>query len=234
MLIQYGSNVVVALLMALHALRQRRGKGFSVAHLIPRVRALNALTADARILFRIWGLLPMLKWMLSLAHHPPPSRNLRLIERLQALSMVVYAPMEAAAYEAMHKILPSSPASQNFLWLNGCRLWAAYVLLDFWHVVEDNRLLRTNAKALEKSRGHPSPHDSEKALSEEQQTTRRMWSELRQRKDMLLSQFWVNVGYLPLTMHWSVEGGLITDGWVGVFGTIAAVASTRMQWKATA
>ena len=101
--------------------------------------------------------------------------------------------------------------------------------------MEDNRLLRTRAKALEKSRGHPSPPSTESAtLTEQQEATRRMWSDIYARKDMLLTQFWVNVGYLPLTLHWSLTKGLISDGWVGFFGMIAGLASWRMQWKATA
>lgn len=230
MIAQYGTGLVIALLLGWQRLRARRGPSALVASL----RAINGLTADARILFRIWALLPMVQWMVGLERAPPPTRNLQFIERLQALSMVVYSPMEAVAYLAMHKILPVTDAVQNWLWLYGCRLWAAYVVLDFWHIVEDHRVLRTNARALEQSRGHPGPAESEKGMSDEQRETRRLWAGLRERKNMLLTQFWVNVGYLPLTVHWSVEGGLLTEGWVGFFGTIAAFASTRMQWKATA
>ena len=235
MLAQYGSNLLVAILLSLHALKKSKDKSSVFSRLAPYLKALEGLTADARILFRIWAILPMVKWMIGIERQQPPTRNLKLIERMQALSMVVYAPMEAAAYLAMHKVLPISDRVQNNLWLYGCRLWAAYVVLDFWHIMEDNRLLRTRAKALEKSRGHPSPPSTESAtLTEEQEATRRMWSDIYARKDMLLTQFWVNVGYLPLTLHWSLTKGLISDGWVGFFGMIAGLASWRMQWKATA
>lgn len=235
MIAQYGSNLLVAILLFLGSLRKRADKKGVLLRLVPSIRALGGLTADARILFRIWAILPMIKWMVGIERALPPTQNLKLIERLQALSMVVYSPMEAAAYLAMHKILPISDAVQNQLWLWGCRLWAAYVVLDFWHIIEDNRVLRTNAKALEKSRGHPSPSGSSaNALSDDQKTTQRMWAEIRARKDMLITQFWVNVGYLPLTVHWSVPGGIITEGWVGLFGLIAGLASWKAQWKATA
>lgn len=235
MLAQYGSNVLVAVLLFLHALRKRSDKSSVILRLVPRIRALGSLTADARILFRIWAILPMVKWMLDLERHLPLAPNLKLIERLQALSMVVYAPMEAAAYLAMHKILPLSDVVQNELWLWGCRLWAAYVVLDFWHIVEDHRILRAEAKALERSHGHPTPAGAaEKAMSDDQKATQHLWTQMRARKEALLTQFWVNVGYLPLTVHWSVSTGLISEGWVGVFGMIAGLASWRKQWKATA
>lgn len=230
MIAQYGSALIVAFLLALQRLKSRR----SVSGIIASLQAVSRLTADARILFRIWAILPMVQWMAGIERAPPPTRNLQFIERLQALSMVVYSPMEAVAYLAMHKILPVTDAAQNWLWLNGCRLWAAYVVLDFWHIIEDYRVLRTNARALEQSRGHPGPAESEKGMSDEQRETRQLWTRLQERKSLLLSQFWVNVGYLPLTAHWSIDGGFLTEGWVGFFGTIAALASTRLQWKATA
>lgn len=234
MLLQYGSNIVISLLLALIGLQKRLGAhAATLSSLVPKVTALNALVADARILSRIWGLLPMLKWLIGIEHHQPPTRSLLLIERLQAWFMTLYCPMEAAAYLAMHKIIDLTPRKQNLLWLWGCRLWAAYIVLDLLHLVEDNRLLRARAKALQQSRG-PATTDEKAVAAEPPTETRRMWAELRERKDMLLSQLWVNIGYLPLTLHWSVEGGFLSNGWVGVFGTIAGMAGARMNWKATA
>lgn len=96
-------------------------------------------------------------------------------------------------------------------------------------------MLRAEAKALERSHGHPTPVGAaEKAMSDDQKATQHLWTQIRARKEALLTQFWVNVGYLPLTVHWSVSTGLISEGWVGVFGVIAGLASWRKQWKATA
>ncbi len=111
---------------------------------------------------------------------------------------------------------------------------------------------RLRAKALERSRGHPTPNkielktngqltpstaaevSTEKAGSQEQLITRRMWDELDDRKAAILNELWVNLGYLPLTMHWSSTTGLISDGWVGLFGTIAGLAGLRSGWKNSA
>lgn len=177
--------------------------------------------------------------MISLERVPPPTKALLTIERLQGWSMVLYCPMEAAAYLAMHKVIDLSDKVQTQLWLWGCRFWAFYVVLQLLHLVEDNRLLRLRARALERTRGHPPPlahgtASGEKPASEEQQLTRRMWAELDERKDAILTELWVNIGYLPLTAHWSVMTGLISDTWVGIFGSIAAVASLRKGWRATA
>lgn len=185
--------------------------------------------------------------------------------------MVAYCPMEAVAYLASHGILPVSTANQNRLWLWSCRCWALYVGLQLLHLVEDNRLLRLRARALERSRGHPVPGSAaaaaasiagssqrptppsrtsssgqdEKAalsasesgadLSEEQAVTRKLWDDLAERKQAILGELWVNLGYLPLTIHWSCPNGIFNNQfWVGLFGTIAAVAGFRPGWKATA
>ncbi|WFD34402.1 hypothetical protein MCUN1_001243 [Malassezia cuniculi] len=238
MITQYGSQVVMAVLLALHRFRARLHLARSPeSKLVPRIRNLYALVADARILFRIWGILPMIQWMISMERVPPPNRYLHTIERLQGWSMVIYCPMEAAAYLAMHKIINLSDRVQNKLWLWGCRFWLLYVVLQLAHVVEDNRLLRLRSRALEKSRGHPAPKtkDGEAVeLNEEQKITSDIWQDIENRKEALVSELWVNLGYLPLTLHWSVESGIISDFWVGVFGTIAAASGMRMGWKASA
>lgn len=190
--------------------------------------------------------------MIALERDPPPTRPLHTIERIQGWSMLAYCPMEAVAYLASHGILPVSTANQNRLWLWSCRCWAVYVGLQLLHLVEDNRLLRLRARALERSRGHPVPAaavrssaaDDEKKslsaastdeLSEEQAVTRKLWDDLDERKQAILSELWVNLGYLPLTIHWSCPSGIFnSDVWVGIFGTVAAVSGFRPGWKATA
>lgn len=159
--------------------------------------------------------------MIALEKSPPPTRLLHNIERIQGWAMLAYCPMEAFAYLASHHILTLSQQTQNALWIHSARAWAIYVGLQLLHLVEDNRLLRLRAKALERSRGHPAPSrieaaaaasatgvsvtESEKGLSVEQQQTRQMWDELDTRKEAILNEFWVNLGYMPLTVHWWVS-----------------------------
>ena len=257
MLTQYSSKLVIVLLNLQYALRLRllgikSTKSSSAAQ---RFQKLSSLISDARVLYRIWGILPIFKWMIGLERSPPPTRLLHNIERIQGWSMLAYCPMEAVAYLGSHGIVPVPAAVQNAFWLWGSRFWALYVGLQLLHLVEDNRLLRLRAKALERSRGHPTPNKiqlnpngqlassgastpalSEKSgsASQEQLITRRMWDELDDRKAAILNELWVNLGYLPLTIHWSCTKGLISEGWVGLFGTIAAMAGLRSGWKNSA
>ncbi|GAW05182.1 glutamyl-trna amidotransferase subunit a [Lentinula edodes] len=56
---------------------------------------------------RFWGLLTIIKWMISLEHNAQPTRKLLNIERLQGWSMVGYYPLEHLSYLVSHDILPS-------------------------------------------------------------------------------------------------------------------------------
>ena len=69
MITQYGSKLVIAFLALQHALRVRLAgtKSFHAANggssVAVRVQRLGALVGNARVLYRIWGLLPMLQWV---------------------------------------------------------------------------------------------------------------------------------------------------------------------------
>lgn len=134
--------------------------------------------------------------------------------------MLFYGPLEALAYLGAHSIIGITKATQNKLYTISARLWALYVMLQCLHLVEDNRILRLRARALERTRGHPFPPSHSGSMSEkgavqgynvggaqggdpqEQAVTRSMWNELDQRKSAILNELWINIGYLPLTIHW--------------------------------
>jgi len=196
---------------------------------------LGSLLGDSRTLWRIWGLLPIFQWLISLERSPQPTRNLHIIERLQGWSMLAYYPLEHLYYLGSHGIIPttikypfSSPFKKrtinldpNTLGIWSCRFWALYVLLQFAHLREDRKLLQSRQKALRKAKG------TGLTPSEKQ--------EIAQRWDAWWSEVIVNLGYLPLTVHWSLEQGLFkNDVWVGVFGLVAGIASFRSGWRATA
>lgn len=99
--------------------------------------------------------------------------------------------------------------------------------MQFLHLKEDWRLLKLRERALKRNSGKTA------GVSEAAPSIERV--EVAQRKSAIWNEFLVNVGYLPLTIHWSLEQGLFTnEAWVGLFGTIAALASFKGGWVATA
>ena len=149
------------------------------------------------------GLLPILKWLISLERSPPATRNLLTIERLQGWCMLAYYPLEHIYYLGSHGIIPTvitSPFSLftskkkklsldlNTIGLWSCRFWAVYIVLHFAHLLEDRQLLKQRYNSLRKAKGT--------GLTPAEKL------ELRQRWDVFWSEVVINLGYLPLTIHW--------------------------------
>ncbi|KAF8525899.1 peroxisomal biogenesis factor 11 [Hysterangium stoloniferum] len=190
---------------------------------------LGSILGDSRTLWRTWGLLPIIQWLIALERSPPPTKYLHNIERLQGLSMLIYYPLEHIYYFAAHSLLPPrfSPSSalNNKIAIWSCRAWAVYVALQFLHLKEDWKLYKLRERALRRNSG--------KSNGADEVLTEKM--EVEQRKRAIWNEFWVNVGYLPLTVHWSLEKGLFpNETWVGLFGTIAAINSFQGGWAVTA
>lgn len=205
------------------------------------------------------GLLPIVQWLINLERNPPMTRSLLNIERLQGWSMLFYYPLEHIYYLTSHSLIPTSinfklPFSKTLthqkqstltiapdtVSLYSSRFWAAYVFLQLLHLHEDKVLLQQRQRQLKKSKA---------ALTELEQ------NEVDSRWDAYWSEMAVNLGYAPLTIHWSLKNGLfknevrlnllsptvpssdlntLSQLWVGVFGLLAGMASFRTGWKATA
>jgi len=151
-------------------------------------------------------LLPIFQWLIGLERKPQPTRNLQVIERLQGWAMLGYYPLEHWSYLISHGIIPArirNPVSgkktvgldARVLGRWSCRFWALYVLLQFAHLGEDRQLLGSRQKALRKARGTG--------------LTGLEKQELRQRWDDWWSEVVVNIGYLPLTIHWYAPVGML-------------------------
>ncbi|OCH84085.1 hypothetical protein OBBRIDRAFT_799386 [Obba rivulosa] len=239
--LQYIIKLIVPFLRFRARLQHRSGlRKAPASSVADGLAKLDSLMGDARMLFRFWGLLPIIQWLTSIERNPPPTRKLLTIERLQGWSMLAYYPLEHLYYLVSHSIIPAaipaislsallSPkesAKPKLLSLNAgslalwsCRFWAIYVVLQFVHLREDMRLLKLRERSLGKAKTTAVQAEKE---------------DLQKRRDALWTELVSNLGNFPLTIHWSLQQGLFgNEIWVGVFGLIAALASWRSGWKAT-
>ncbi|KAH9902644.1 hypothetical protein C8Q73DRAFT_13399 [Cubamyces lactineus] len=243
MIIQYTVKLLVPFLR--WRARLQYGAGLRKAPLsvsADRLGKFGDIISDARMLFRLWGLLPIFQWMISMERNPAPTRKLRTIERLQGWSMLAYYPLEHLYYLLSHSLisdkltLPSITAFVPFmrtrpsnkhiplklgtLGLWSTRFWAAYVVLQLAHLREDSKLLSLRERTLSKTKTGASAAEKE---------------EISKRKKALVSELIVNLAYLPLTIHWSTEKGIFeNDVWLNICGLIAGIASWKSGWEATA
>ncbi|KAI1796954.1 hypothetical protein LXA43DRAFT_985278 [Ganoderma leucocontextum] len=243
MIIQYTVNLIVPFLQ--WRARLQHGAGFRKSPSSPaadKLAKLGSLISDARMFFRIWGLLPIFQWLIALERSPPPTRKLRTIERFQGWSMLAYYPLEHLYYLLSHSVIPDKlplpsltafipfvrtkpstkhiPLDLGTLGVWSTRFWAVYVVLQLAHLREDSKLLAVRERTLSKSKTGATPPEKE---------------DIRTRRGALWNEFIVNLAYLPLTVHWSTEKGIISnDVWVNLLGLVAGVASWKSGWQATA
>ncbi|CAE6514839.1 unnamed protein product [Rhizoctonia solani] len=224
MIIQYACKLVAPYFLLRAKLQYKAGRAKTAESFA--ATALNKLGSNissARTLWNFWGLLPIIQWLSSLERSQPQTRKLLNIERLQALAMLAYYPLEHVYYLGSQSIIRISPRTSNRLAIWSCRVWAVYIVLQFEHLREDMRLL-----ALEERAARTARKGGE--VTAEASTSR----VLAKRKSAVWNQVLVNLGNFPLALHWSLEKGLFgNEAWVNLFGLAAALASFRGGWAAT-
>ncbi|AOW02340.1 hypothetical protein B0I72DRAFT_141444 [Yarrowia lipolytica] len=198
---------------------------------------LSGLISDIRIFNRLWGLVGLISWGISEydAQQKPLDVNdpyikydkaVRVITALQVWSNLFYQPLENVAYLGMHKILPVSDAAQNSLWLHSSKLWALHVVLELIRLVVE---IRRNVKrqSIEKKAGKTTTTTDTKACN----CTKLLPNFLKGLGDQWWRDLVINLAYLPLTAHWSIDGGIVDNLIVGFLGASAAAANVGWKWK---
>jgi uncharacterized membrane protein YuzA (DUF378 family) len=178
------------------------------------LRAFTGLISDVRIFARLWGLIGIYQWGLSSYSTPDKDATLARITYAQVAVNTVYQVLENAAYLADHKVLSIKSESVNKAWLWSSRMWMAHVFLDF---VRLGRVYQMRQEA-----GAPKSADYEGKIKRKQEV------------ETWWRQFCVNTAYAPLTVHWSLEQGLVGEMTVGILGTVAGIFSIKQAWKSTA
>lgn len=204
--------------------------------LATRIGKVQAVVSDARVLFRIFGLFPIIQWAQSLNSPAtaPKDKRIRWIERAQAWSMMLFYPMEAAYYLAGKGAWDMKPTTVRFVSLWACRFWATYVMLQIAHNHRSRQLLSLAQSQLLLSRSKKLSTNTfitpEEVFEEKTELKK-----LEAKKSALERDLLVQVGYAPLTLHWSLPNGLLPDNvWVGLFGSLAAGVGLKNVWLSTA
>jgi hypothetical protein len=171
------------------------------------LKALSDIISDFRIFVRLWGLLSIWEWGKGLLQQPPKDVLLRRIAWMQVTVNIAYQVLENGAYLASKGVLGWDEKKQNKAWLWSSRFWATHVLLEFWRLGYEWRKSKEGEKGKEVERQ----------------------SVVKWKRDLV-----TNLAYAPLTIHWSLESGIVNDFWVGVLGTTAGMVGFLELWKNTA
>lgn len=204
-------------------------------------RALNALISDFRVFVRLWGLLGIYAWGKGTWQSPPTDRVLAATVWAQVAVNIGYQWYENIAYLAQKGVLRGDRfgAKQQSKWYAwSSRFWAAHVglealrLLRVWQVerttLAQGRAQRSTEKGAAEADevgngdgdGVSNGGQVEADRVEAAQAWRRAW--------------YVNAAYAPMTVHYSLEEGCLSDEWLGVLGVIAGTIGFKHIWKQTA
>lgn len=202
----------------------------NVSSIGDRLSKLAPLIGDSRMLFRIWGILPIVQWLLSHSKYPPATSKLLKLERWQIFTMLAYFPTEQLYYLRVHDVIPAAitlPVLGKTIALNGkkllqasSRFYLAYIFLEFFRLKERAGLLYTKQKALSKANANNAEANAEKA-------------ELKASWKALQFATTYNAFRLPGALHWSLESGIPLYNVTGAaFGLAASLITFRQLWAA--
>jgi hypothetical protein len=178
-----------------------------------RLKALSGLISDFRIFARLWGLLGLWAWGKAVVVNPSKDKVLARIAYAQVLVNVFYQYLENGAYLSSKDALGWSSEKQGRAWVWSSRFWMAHTALDFVRLWREWQIRR----------GEKEGKEDEKVKEKSEEAWRGFW-----RKQLV-----VDMAYAPLTVHYSLEKGLMGEFLVGLFGSVAGLTGFRYLWRNT-
>lgn len=209
-----------------------------IAQIVGSSKAVAELISDYRIFVRLWGLLDVYTWARATYQDPLPEnagtkeKTLRSLTWAAIASCVVFQVLENGAYLSSKGALTTArwtgdvgKARENQWWLWSSQFWAAYVGIE---------LVRLGVV-----RYYRSPSCSVAAVQGDGEKEDKMRAEERVKAEKEANWLWwrdliANLGYAPMTLHWSIEQGLLSDVGVGICGVIAGGSQLVDAWKKAA
>lgn len=185
-----------------------------------RLKALSSLISDFRMFTRLWGLIGIWKSGKRTLAHPPADVVLRQIAYAQVLASICFQYLENGAYLSSKGVMGWSPEKQVRAWRWSSRFWMTLVALNFV------RLYRESANRAKRGTAEQRRIDGPKGdviTDRGEAEWRAKW-----RKDMV-----VNLAWAPLTVHWSLENGLVSEFWIGLLGSVVGVTGLRVLLRDT-
>jgi hypothetical protein len=206
-----------------------------IAQTIATSKALADTIADYRIFVRLWGCVGLYTWARGTYLDPLPAdasskqKTLRKLTWAAIASCVGFQVLENGAYLSSKGALTTASwsgdvgkARENQWWLWSSRFWAVYVGVE---------LVRLGVTRWAK--------EEKVVVSDDGEKEDKIKREEREKEEKLQNWLWwkdlaSNMAYAPMTVHWSLEQGLLSDWGVGACGMVAGGALLADAWRKTA
>jgi len=210
----------------------------AILEISKRLKAFAALLSEGRMFLRLWGLIGMYFWARglvfkliatrkaaksedkSITQLPKESLIDTTIAWTQLLSCIAFQSLENRAFLAGKGVLPIDGPGQvkSFRWAT--RFWGTFVGIEIGRLLYEKYKRSSRATAASSS----SEEKSVAVLEQEEREWTETW-----RKSLAR-----NCAWFPLTVHWSLEQGLINELGVGSLAMIPGIIQIRDLWRRTA
>ncbi|KAI8869541.1 hypothetical protein GQ42DRAFT_163345 [Ramicandelaber brevisporus] len=227
MLVQYVSKLVIWGIQRRAVSNGTEAAIKAANQVAEQLRNIAGPASNFRILMRFTGLIPLFAWIRAVESNTrPESLLLHGIQRLENLCNLIYYPLEHMYWLGANGVIRMSPKTIEKISVWSCRFWAAYVVLHFFSLAEELRVLRWRKKDITTIEAFKNPDAGEIQAKLEK---------IEQAKVDWTIDAMINTAYFPLTLHWSMyDSTILTDASVGFFGTIAGIGQFMAAWRATA
>jgi hypothetical protein len=208
-----------------------------IAQVVGSSKVVADTIADYRIFVRLWGVLGLYTWARATYQDELPTDATKKQKTIRGLtwaaiaSCVGFQVLENGAYLSSKGALTTASwtgdrgkARENQWWLWSSRFWAVYVGVE---------LVRLGVvrgwKEEKRAKGNNGDGEKEDKIREEEQVKKEKLEKWLWWKDLAS-----NMAYAPMTVHWSLEQGLLSDWGVGACGIVAGGALLADAWRKTA
>ncbi|MCJ1317790.1 hypothetical protein MMC15_003117 [Xylographa vitiligo] len=185
--------------------------------------ALAALIDDVRIFLRLGGLISIYTWGASTYRSPPQDRVLRSIAWGQIGACALFQYLENGAYLGSKGVFAFGSEKVNRWYVWSSRFWMAHVVLEFGRLARQWSISREEPASKDvKSERQGDEVNNGQILARREEEDREWWK-----------QVYVNAAWLPVTVHYGSESGLVGEAQLALLGLVAGVVGIRDAWRAT-
>ncbi|KAL6721654.1 hypothetical protein ACLMJK_000758 [Lecanora helva] len=217
----------------LHAILTRSPRT-SRLRLTSSLAPLTNLLDEYRTLLRLFGLLGIYSGAAKLYLAPPPDKDGRITRALtwaQLASIAAFQGLENGAFLAEKGIIGWGEQTIGWAYKWGARCWMSYVGLELVKLGIEGGRLRKELQELEEVQGG----DEKMGEGEEKDLVLKEDKEIRKRKwDDFYRRFGVSAAYAPMTVHYSIENGPLSEGSIGALGVVVAWLTFGKAWRESA
>lgn len=203
-----------------------KGSGFglgkigkeSIEDIAGRLKTFSGLISRVRTFLRLFGLVSVWKGgkaVLLRLKGGERSGGIAL-DSVGVLVGLCYQIAESGAYLSGKGVLGWDAQRQMRANVWSSRFWGVSVGLDLVRLAREYKGLK---------------EEKRKTGGKEREKASKMEETLEEKEIHVKRKVAIDLAYAPLTVHWGLENGLVSEAWVGILGTVAGGLGLREKWR---